>query len=35
MTRVYVSERGARRRSSSNGIVPVRTIGDMFQQLFV
>ena len=35
MTRVYVSERGAPRRSSSNGIVPVRTIGDMFQQLFV
>src|SRR5213596_2974120 len=33
MTRVYVSERGAPRRSSSNSIVPVRTIGDMFQQL--
>jgi DNA repair protein RadA/Sms len=34
MGRVYVSERGAPRRSSSNGIIAVRTIGDMFQQLF-
>ncbi len=34
MGRVYVSERGAPRRNSSNGIVAVRTINDMFQQLF-
>src|SRR5437867_9611541 len=34
MKRVFVSRRSAPRRASSNGIVPVRTIGDMFQQLF-
>ena len=33
MTRVFVSDRAAPRRGT-NGIVPVRTIGDMFRQLF-
>ena len=32
MNRVYVAERGAPKRGS--GIVPVRTVRDMFQQLF-
>ena len=34
MKRVFVSERGAPRRGMSNGIVAVRTVSDMFQQLF-
>ena len=34
MHRVFVSERGAPRRGKSNGIVPVRTVSDLFQQLF-
>jgi DNA repair protein RadA/Sms len=34
MKRVFVSERGAPRRGKANGIVAVRTVSDMFQQLF-
>jgi DNA repair protein RadA/Sms len=34
MHRVFVSERGAPRRGKSNGIVAVRTVSDLFQQLF-
>jgi DNA repair protein RadA/Sms len=33
MTRVFVSERSAPRRGA-NGIVPVRTISDVFHHLF-
>jgi DNA repair protein RadA/Sms len=34
MKRVFISERGAPRRGKPNGVVAVRTVKDMFEQLF-